>query len=72
MTSEMHELLKKHLHYNIPVDDKKLDEIIKYFKPITVECNTNLLSSGETCNKLYFLNKGSIRICYIEEWENKC
>jgi len=35
LTSEMHELLKK-THYKIPVDDKKLDEIIKYFKPITV------------------------------------
>jgi len=65
--NEMHELLKKYLHHNIPVDDKKLDEIVKYFKPITAKRNAILLSNGESCNKLYFINKGCIRTYYITE-----
>jgi len=63
----MHELLKKYLHHNIPIDDNKLDEIVNYFKPIRVKRNTILLSNGETCNKLYFVNKGCIRTYYITE-----
>jgi CRP-like cAMP-binding protein len=63
----MHALLKKYLHHNIPVDDKKLSEIVKCFKPITVKRNAILLSHGDTCNKLYFVNKGCIRTYYITE-----
>jgi CRP-like cAMP-binding protein len=45
----------------------KLDEIIRYFKPLSIKKNALLLSQGETCNKLYFVNKGCIRTYYITE-----
>ena len=67
MKNEMYELIKRYLHHNISGDDKKLDEIVKHFKPITTKRNNILLSRGETCNKLYFVNKGCIRTYYITE-----
>ncbi len=63
----MHELLKKYLQLNISISDNTLDEIVRLFKPLTVKKNTILLSQGETCNKLYFVNEGCIRTYYITE-----
>ena len=63
----MHELLKKYLQLNISISDNILDEIVSHFKPLTAKKNNLLLSQGETCNKLYFVNKGCIRTYYITE-----
>jgi CRP-like cAMP-binding protein len=61
----MHEQLKKYIQLNISISGDKLDGIVKYFKPLTIKKNTILLSRDETCNKLYFVNKGCIRTYYI-------
>jgi len=63
----MYSLLQRYIHYNIPVSEEFLTDIIKYFKPLTVKKNTILLLQGETCNKLYFVNSGCIRTYYITE-----
>jgi len=63
----MHDQLKKYLQLNISISDNILDEILSHFKSSTVKKNTILLSQGETCNKLYFVNKGCIRTYYITE-----
>jgi CRP-like cAMP-binding protein len=63
----MHEQLKRYLSLNISITDGRLDEIAKQFKPLTVKRNTVLLSQGENCNRLYFVNKGCIRTYYITE-----
>ncbi|MEO6977099.1 MAG: Crp/Fnr family transcriptional regulator [Mucilaginibacter sp.] len=57
--------LKRYINLNISVSNEQVDEIISFFKPIVVKKNALLLSSGETCNKLYFANKGCIRTYYI-------
>src|SRR5260221_7702629 len=61
----MHEHLKRYLNLNITLSGDKLNEIVRHFKPLTVKKNTILLSKGEVCNKLYFVNTGCIRTYYI-------
>lgn len=63
----MYELLKRYLGLNIPVDEKKLNEIAGYFKPLTANKNAILLSHGEVCNNFYFVNKGCVRTYYLTE-----
>jgi CRP-like cAMP-binding protein len=65
MLGFMHEQLKRYLNRNIAISVDKLDEITSHFKPLTVKKSTILLSQGETCNKLYFVNTGCIRTYYI-------
>ena len=61
----MFEQLKRYLNLNISISEYKIEEIVNKFKPLTIKKNTILLSQGETCNKLYFVNTGCIRTYYI-------
>ena len=63
----MYAQLKRYLQLNISITDEKVNEIVKYFKPLAFKKSTVLLSHGDTCNKLYFVNKGCIRTYYITE-----
>lgn len=63
----MHAQLKKYLQLNISIPDEILSEVVKRFKPQAVKRNTILLSHGETCNKLYFINEGCLRSYYLTE-----
>ncbi|CAN5447571.1 Crp/Fnr family transcriptional regulator [soil metagenome] len=57
--------LKRYLCLNAALSADELDIVISCFKPLTVKKNTILLSQGETCNKLYFVNTGCIRTYYL-------
>lgn len=57
--------LKYYLRTNTDIDDKQIDRIISCFKHKTVKKNAVLLSEGETCKYLYFVNSGCIRTYYI-------
>ncbi len=61
----MHEQLKRYIRLNVSIPDEDLEKIAACFKPLNVKKNTIQLSQGETCNKLYFVNKGCIRTYYI-------
>lgn len=61
----MHEHLKRYFNLNITLSGDKLAEIVSHFKPLTVKKSTILLSQGETCSKVYFVNTGCIRTYYI-------
>jgi len=63
----MYSQLKKYLNLNISIPDGVLGDIVKQFHPVTFKRNTTILSQGETCNKLYFVNEGCIRTFYITE-----
>jgi CRP-like cAMP-binding protein len=63
--------LKRYLHLNAIISNEKVDEILQYFKPLSAKRNTLLLSQGDTCNKLYFVNKGCIRSYYITKQGNE-
>jgi CRP-like cAMP-binding protein len=59
------EKLKYYLRKNTAIDDKQIDKIFSCFKPKTVKKNTILLSEGEVCKELYFVDSGCIRTFYI-------
>lgn len=61
----MYSQLKRYINLNVTVSAERLDEIATFFKPLTVKKNTLLLSQGEICSKLYFVNKGCIRTYFI-------
>jgi CRP-like cAMP-binding protein len=57
--------LKYYLRANTISDDKQIDQIVSCFKHRIVKKNTILLSKGEICKELYFVNRGCIRTYYI-------
>lgn len=61
----MTEKLKYFLRINTNLDDNQIDTIVKCFKPKIVKQNTILLSEGEICKELYFVNIGCIRTYYL-------
>ena len=61
----MHSLLKRYIQANVTVEPVQLDKIAVSFKPKTIKRNAILLSAGDTCKELYFVNKGCIRTYYI-------
>ena len=63
----MYPQLKKYLNLNISIPGETLEDIVQQFRHVTFKRNTTLLSQGETCNKLYFVNEGCIRTFYITE-----
>jgi CRP-like cAMP-binding protein len=63
----MPEVLKRYLSHNASIGNAELDVIARYFKPIKAKRGTLLCSQGEVCNKLYFINKGSLRVYYLSE-----
>jgi CRP-like cAMP-binding protein len=63
----MHSLLKRYIQTNVAVAPDQLDTIGKAFKPKTVKRNTVLLTAGDVCRDLYFVNKGCIRTYYISQ-----
>lgn len=58
-------LLKKYLQTNAPFTDHQLDGVVKLFKPKSVNRGGLLLSAGDSCKELYFVNQGCIRTYYL-------
>jgi len=57
--------LKYNLHLNSELDENQLETVLNEFKYKTIKRKTLLLSAGETSNKLYYIEKGSLRIYYL-------
>jgi len=63
----MPELLKRYITLNSSINAEKLDEVVSRFKAVKAKRGEVLLSQGEVCNRLYFVNKGCIRVFYLTE-----
>jgi CRP-like cAMP-binding protein len=61
----MDSTLKYNLQINSELDENQLETVLNEFKFKTVKRKTLLLSAGEICNKLYYIEKGSLRIYYL-------
>ena len=61
----MTEKLRYYLRASADIDDKQTEKIISCFKFKNVKKNAILLSEGEICKELYFVNSGCIRTYYI-------
>jgi len=61
----MHGLLKRYIQNTIEIGPNQLDNVVKLFKSKTVKRGTLLLSAGDVCKELYFVNHGCIRTYYL-------
>lgn len=58
------EALVKLIQQKTELDNEQLDKVLTCFKPITVEKNQLLLEEGEVANRLFFIDKGCLRLYY--------
>lgn len=56
---------KEHINKFSKVSDDEFDEILKFFKQLTVPKKTNLLTEGQLCNVSYFVLNGLLRKFFI-------
>lgn len=59
--------LKYYLRINTSINELQLEQIYKCFKYKKVKRNTLLLSEGEICKELYFVNTGCMRTYYLTQ-----
>lgn len=57
--------LRYNLQINSDLDESELEIILGKFKSEKVKPKTLLLFPGEICNKLYFIERGALRIYYL-------
>jgi len=59
--------LKHFLSKYADFSDKELADIVSRFKPISIKSNDFLLTRGEVCKDLLFVQKGCLRLYYIKD-----
>jgi CRP-like cAMP-binding protein len=67
MTTNLEHFLRNTIH---PSDDD-LATILPYFQVRQIKKNEQLLSDGEVCRQVYFINAGSVRAYFIDEMGNE-
>ncbi len=56
--------LKAFFNQMVPFPEKDLEEIVKYFKPITMKEGSFFVAEGEVCKRIAFIRKGFMRAFY--------
>jgi CRP-like cAMP-binding protein len=64
MTDQLKTVLTLFAHFN----ENELDRIFSCFKLKSVRKNTQLLTEGSTCKEFYFIQKGSLRIFFMDKY----
>jgi CRP-like cAMP-binding protein len=59
--------LKKHISRFVKMTGQDYSEMLKYFTVTEVAKKQNLLSEGKICKYNYFVNKGCLRLFFINE-----
>ncbi len=63
----MLEGLKKFISQYVSLSDEELDDIASRFKSRTIKKNNYLLRQGETCKDLVVVQKGCLRLYYLQD-----
>lgn len=63
----MHEQLSKYINHQIQVSEDELRTILSCFKPLTLKKNELVVLHGQTSQRTYFVGKGCLRVCFIDE-----
>lgn len=63
----MYEQLTQFIKDKITIDNEDLEAILPFFKPLAVQKNELLVHHSELGQQLYFVNKGCLRIFFINE-----
>jgi len=67
----MHDNLIKHIRNHIDLDDNSIEILKKYFKPVSYKKKEFLLKEGQVCRSLYFVDKGCLRMFFINNKTNE-
>ena len=59
--------LTAHIKKTVVISDVEAESIVSYFTPRTYKKKEILSKEGSTCNELYFVVKGCLRMFYLEE-----
>ncbi|WP_237274941.1 Crp/Fnr family transcriptional regulator [Tenacibaculum ovolyticum] len=59
--------LTNYIKKNIDIDDDDLKIVLSHFKTIKKSKNETLLSNGKNSQVSYFVNKGCLRLFYLDE-----
>lgn len=59
--------LKKFFNEYVQLPEEELDDVISKFKSKTIKKNEFVLQEGETCKDLIFVQKGCLRLYYIQD-----
>ncbi len=63
----MSALLKDHIKKFVALTEEEYDAVVSFFQPIQVKKKQNLLEEGQVCRQHYFIEKGILRMFYINE-----
>jgi CRP-like cAMP-binding protein len=63
----MSEQLGKHIAQQIPIPETDITKILTYFSPKTFDKKACLLQEYQPCKYLYFVNKGCLRLFFIDD-----
>lgn len=63
----MYAQLEACIQKQIPVTDHDLKTIVSCFKPLTPQRNETLVSQGQPGQRMFFINRGAVRIYFINE-----
>lgn len=61
------ELLLSHIRKFVFLSPQEEDKVCSYFKPLQFKKKQNLLEEGHVCRQHYFVEKGILRMFYINE-----
>jgi CRP-like cAMP-binding protein len=59
--------LEEHIRKLLKTDPEELPEIITCFKPVLARRKENLLTEGKICSENYFVEKGCLRLYFVNE-----
>ena len=63
----MHSNLIEHIRKYLELDDNSIELLNKYFKPNSYKKKEFLLKEGQVCRSLHFVEKGCLRMFFINE-----
>jgi len=59
--------LKQILTRLVDIPEKEISDALNYFKPVSFQKGENLLSEGQVCKNLYFINSGLTKSYLLNE-----
>ncbi len=63
----MSQILTAHIARFIKIEESSLTDILNYFDRLNVHKRENLLKEGKVCKSNYFVEKGCLRLFFINE-----
>ena len=63
----MHKQLSSYIREKITISDEDLEQVLSFFKMMQVKKNEIMISPGETSQRIYFVDKGCLRIFFLTE-----